>query len=182
MKLLASLSLASLLFAASCNTKETSEKNMEITPPKADKIAKNLEIHGDVRVDDYYWLNQKDEAEVVDYLERENDYYAKMTAHTDVLKKDLFEEIKSRIKEDDESVPYFYNGYYYITRYETGKDYPVYTRKKGSLDAEEEVLFNVNDLADGHSYYDLRGINVSKDNKWVAFGVDTEAEENTPFI
>ncbi|QNJ98611.1 S9 family peptidase [Constantimarinum furrinae] len=173
MKFLATLSLASLIFAASCNTKETSEKNMEITPPKADKIAKNLEIHGDVRVDNYYWLNQKDEAEVVDYLERENDYYAKMTAHTDALKKDLFEEIKSRIKEDDESVPYFYNGYYYITRYETGKDYPVYTRKKGSLDAEEEVMFNVNDLAEGHSYYDLRGINVSKDNKWVAFGVDT---------
>jgi oligopeptidase B len=173
MKILATLSIASLIFAASCNTKETSEKNMEITPPKADRIAKNLEMHGDVRVDEYYWLNKKDDAEVVDYLERENDYYAKMTAHTDSLKKDLFEEIKSRIKEDDESVPYFYNGYYYITRYETGKNYPVYTRKKGSLDAEEEIMFNVNDLAEGHSYYDLRGINVSKDNKWVAFGVDT---------
>lgn len=166
-------SVVCVIFATSCKKNETSKKQMDIKPPVADKIAKNLEIHGDVRTDNYYWLNQKDEPEVIDYLERENDYYKKMTAHTDDLKQSLFEEIKSRIKEDDESVPYFYNGYYYITRYETGKDYPVYTRKKGSLDAEEEVLFNVNDMAQGHSYYNLNGINVSDDNKWVAFGVDT---------
>ncbi len=164
--------LTSVIFASSCNNAD-SEKKMKILPPKADKIAKNLEIHGDVRVDDYFWLNKKDDPEVIDYLERENDYYAKMTADTDKLKTDLFEEMKSRIKEDDESVPYFYNGYYYITRYETGKDYPVYTRKKGSLDAEEEVMFNVNDMAQDYAYYNLRGINVSPDNKWAAFGVDT---------
>ncbi len=146
---------------------------MDITPPKADKIAKNLEIHDDVRVDDYYWLNEKENPEVIDYLERENDYYEKVTEHTKELKNNLFEEMKRRIKEDDSSVPYFYNGYYYITRYETGKDYPVYTRKKGSLDAEEEVLFNVNEMAKNHSYYNLNGINVSPDNKWVAYGVDT---------
>ncbi|MCH2488897.1 MAG: S9 family peptidase [Flavobacteriales bacterium] len=146
---------------------------MDITPPKADKIAKNLEIHDDVRVDDYYWLNEKENPEVIDYLERENDYYEKVTEHTKELKNNLFEEMKRRIKEDDSSVPYFYNGYYYITRYETGKDYPVYTRKKGSLEAEEEVLFNVNEMAKNHSYYNLNGINVSPDNKWVAYGVDT---------
>ncbi len=162
-----------LTFAASCSNKESSEKNMDHTPPTAEKIAKNLEKHGDVRIDNYYWLNQKDDAEVIDYLERENDYYEKMTSHTKKLKEDLFEEMKSRIKEDDASVPYYYNGYYYITKFETGKDYPVYTRKKGSLDAEEEVMFNVNEMAKGHSFYDLRGINVSPDNKWVAFGVDT---------
>ncbi|MFC7357004.1 S9 family peptidase [Jejudonia soesokkakensis] len=173
MKNIMLFSVVCLIFATSCKKNETSKKQMDIKPPVADKIAKNLEIHGDVRTDNYYWLNQKDEPEVIDYLERENDYYAKMTAHTDDLKQSLFEEIKSRIKEDDESVPYFYNGYYYITRYETGKDYPVYTRKKGSLDAEEEILFNVNDMAQGHSYYSLNGINVSDDNKWVAFGVDT---------
>ncbi len=165
--------LASFIFATSCNTNAESEKNMDIQPPKADKIAKNLEIHGDVRVDEYYWLNKKDDPEVIDYLERENDYYAKMTAHTDDFKTELFEEIKARIKEDDESVPYLYNGYYYITRYETGEDYPIYTRKKESLDAEEEVLFNVNEMAKGHSFYNLRGVNVSPDNKWVAYGVDT---------
>ncbi|WP_438829895.1 S9 family peptidase [Candidatus Ulvibacter alkanivorans] len=173
MKNLVVISFASLTFAVSCNTKENSNATMDITPPKADKIAKNLEIHDDVRVDDYYWLNEKENPEVIDYLERENDYYEKVTEHTKELKNNLFEEMKRRIKEDDSSVPYFYNGYYYITRYETGKDYPVYTRKKGSLDAEEEVLFNVNEMAKNHSYYNLNGINVSPDNKWVAFGVDT---------
>jgi len=146
---------------------------MNITAPTADKIAKNLEMHGDVRVDNYYWLNDKENEEVIDYLERENDYYNKMTAHTKDFKADLFEEMKSRIKEDDASVPYFYNGYYYITRYESGKDYPIFSRKKDSLEAEEEVMFDVNEMAEGYSYYNLRGLNVSSDNKWVAFGVDT---------
>lgn len=173
MKNIAIVSALTLIFAASCNTKESSKNTMEITPPTADKIAKNLEIHGDVRVDNYYWLNKRENEEVIDYLERENDYYEKMTAHTKEFKSDLFEEMKSRIKEDDESVPYYYNGYYYITRFETGKDYPIYSRKKGSLDAEEEVMFNVNELAEGHSYYRLSGLNVSRDNQWVSYGVDT---------
>lgn len=151
---------------------------MNITPPTADKKPKNLEIHGDVRVDDYYWLNDREDEEVIDYLERENDYFDKMTAHTKTFQEDLFQEMKGRIKEDDASVPYFYNGYYYITRYETGKDYPIYTRKKGSMDAEEEILFNVNEMAEGYPYYNLRGINVSPNNKLVAFGVDTVSRRN----
>ena len=175
MKKLAFVSLACLIFAASCNEKENSDstKTMDVKAPSADKIAKNLEMHGDVRDDSYYWLNNRENSEVIDYLERENAYYDEVTKHTKAFQTALFEEMKSRIKEDDASVPYFYNGYYYITRYETGKDYPIYARKKGSLDAEEEVMFNVNDMAEGHSYYNLNGINVSPDNKWVAFGVDT---------
>lgn len=173
MKYIAFISLLSLIFATSCNNKETSETPMIIMAPKADKITKNLEMHDDLRVDNYYWLNDRDNEEVIDYLERENDYYNKMTAHTKDFQKDLFEEMKGRIKEDDESVPYFYNGYYYITRFETGKDYPVYSRKKDSLEAEEEVMFDVNEMAKDYSYYNLRGLNISPDNKWVAFGVDT---------
>lgn len=173
MKNFAFVSVLTLIFAVSCNTKETSEKPMNIPAPMADKIPKNLEMHGDVRVDNYYWLNDRDNEEVIDYLERENDYYDKMTAHTKDFQNDLFEEMKSRIKEDDSSVPYFFNGYYYITRFETGKDYPIYSRKKDSLNAPEEVMFDVNTMAEGHSYYNLRGLNVSPDNKWVAFGVDT---------
>jgi oligopeptidase B len=175
MKNLTIISAACLIFAGACNDTKTSESNkdMDITPPKAEKIEKNLEMHGDVRTDEYYWLNDKENPEVIDYLERENDYYDKITAHTKDFQKDLFEEMKSRIKEDDASVPYFYNGYYYITRYETGKDYPIHSRKKGNLDAQEEIMFNVNEMADGHSYYALNGINVSSDNKWAAFGVDT---------
>ncbi len=173
MKYIAFISLLSLIFATSCNNKKTSEKPMNIIAPKADKIAKNLEMHDDVRVDNYYWLNDRDNEEVIDYLERENDYYNKMTAHTKDFQKDLFEEMKGRIKEDDASVPYFYNGYYYITRFETGKDYPIYSRKKDSLKADEEIMFDVNEMAKDYSYYNLRGLNVSPDNKWVTFGVDT---------
>ena len=141
MKKIVVITILSLIFAASCKNNEHSEKNMDIKPPKADKIEKHLEIHGDVRVDNYYWLNDRENEEVIDYLERENDYYNKKTAHTKDFQKDLFEEMKSRIKEDDESVPYKFNGYYYITRFEKGKDYPIYTRKKDSLEAEEEILF-----------------------------------------
>jgi oligopeptidase B len=173
MKIYPYILMISLIFAASCKNSETSKKPMNITPPTADKKEKHLEIHGDVRIDNYYWLNERENEEVIDYLERENDYYNKMTAHTKDFQKDLFEEMKGRIKEDDASVPYFYNGYYYITRYEAGKDYPIHSRKKGSLDAEEEIMFNVNEMAKEYTYYSLRGVNVSPDNKWAAFGVDT---------
>lgn len=178
MKFLSSICLLSIIFATSCK-KEISENNlMNIPQPTAEKKEKLLEIHGDVRIDNYYWLNDRENPEVIDYLERENDYYNKMTAHTNDFQKSLFEEMKSRIKEDDESVPYFYNGYYYITRYETGKDYPIYTRKKGSLDADEEIMFNGNEMAENHAYFHLGGLNVSPDNKLVAFGIDTVSRRN----
>src|SRR5690606_28122161 len=140
------LSIACLIFAASINAQEISKDIMKITPPKAEKIAKELKAHGDVRVDNYYWLNNPEDEKVITYLKEENKYYEEMTAHTKKLKEDLFEEMKARIKEDDESVPYKLNGYFYITRLETGKDYPIYTRKKGSLDAKEEILFDVNEM------------------------------------
>lgn len=144
-----------------------------MTPPVAAIKPKKLEKHGDVRIDNYYWLNERENPEVIDYLNKENAYYNEMTAHTKEFQKELFEEMKGRIKEDDSSVPYFYNGYYYITRYEKGKDYPIYARKKGSLDAKEEILFDCNEMAKGHSYFQLGGLNISEDNQWAAFGVDT---------
>src|SRR5690606_18364175 len=125
-----SLLIVTLIFATSCKNNSSQNKHMDVTPPIADKKEKHLEIHGDVRIDNYYWLNDRENAEVIDYLERENDYYSKVTAHTDDLKKSLFEEMKSRIKEDDTSVPYKYNGYWYSTKYEKGKDYTIYLRKK----------------------------------------------------
>ncbi|MCB0457232.1 MAG: S9 family peptidase, partial [Flavobacteriaceae bacterium] len=173
MKIYPHILLISLIFAASCKNSETSKNTMDILPPQVEKKEKHLEIHGDVRIDNYYWLNDRENEEVIDYLERENDYYNKMTAHTKDFQNLLFEEMKGRIKEDDASVPYFYNGYYYITRYETGKDYPIHSRKKGSLDAPEEIMFNVNDMAQDYAYYSLRGVTVSPDNQWAAFGVDT---------
>ncbi|TVZ27783.1 oligopeptidase B [Gillisia sp. Hel_I_86] len=145
----------------------------EIYPPKAKKIAKELKAHNNVRIDDYYWLNDRENPEVINYLEKENEYNEQMTAHTKQFQEDLFEEMKARIKEDDSSVPYKLNGYWYLTRFEKGKDYPIYSRKKESLDAPEEILFDVNKMAEGHEYYSLGGLNVSPDNKLIAFGVDT---------
>ena len=145
----------------------------KVQPPIAKKIPKKLTIHGDVRIDDYFWLNQKEDQEVLDYLNAENTYFEQMTVHTKTFEANLFEEMKSRIKEDDESVPYKYNGYWYIVRYETGKDYPIYTRKKETLDAEEELLFDCNEMAKGHDYFNLVGLSVSPDNTMISFGVDT---------
>lgn len=145
----------------------------EIAAPIATKKPHQLEKHGDIRIDDYYWMNERENPEVIAYLEAENDYYQKSTAHTQKFQEDLFEEMKARIKEDDSSVPYLYNGYYYITRFEKNKDYPIYTRKKGSLGADEEILFDCNEMAKGNAYFNLRGINISDDNKWAAFAIDT---------
>lgn len=162
-----------LIFVSSCSNKKEKKETHTMKPPVAEKKPTTLEKHGDMRVDNYYWLNEKDGDEVIDYLERENDYNEKATAHTKEFQKKLFEEMRSRIKEDDASVPYKYNGYWYITRYEKGKDYPIYSRKKEVLTAPEEILFDCNKMAEGHAYFQLRGINVSPDNRYVAFGVDT---------
>lgn len=146
---------------------------VEMMPPIAERIPKELKTHGHVRTDDYYWLNERENPKVLDYLEAENEYYRKVTGHTEKFREDLFEEMKSRIKEDDESVPFKKNGYYYITRYETGKQYPVYTRKKESLEAKEEVIVDVNELAVGHEFFALTGLNVNSNNTVAAYGVDT---------
>jgi oligopeptidase B len=142
------------------------------TAPVAKIIPHAIEKHGHIRTDNYYWLNNRENPEVIDYLNKENDYYHQETAHTKDFQKQLFDEMKSRIKEDEQSVPYLYNGYYYITRYETGKDYPIYSRKKSALEAKEEIMFDCNDMAKGHAYFQLGGLSVSDDNKWAAFSVD----------
>ena len=163
----------SITFALGCNSNPTSMIHTNISPPVADEIPYQHKIHGHIRIDPYYWLNQRDNSEVLDYLEMENDYYQKMTAHTQGLQKELYDEMRARIKEDDSSVPYFHNGYWYITRFEEGKDYPIYLRKKEVLTADEEILFDCNEMAKGQDYFRLVGISVSPDNTKVAFGVDT---------
>ena len=145
----------------------------DLHPPKAKQIPKTLSIHKHTRIDNFYWLNQREDEEVIEYLKAENAYYHAKTKHLKSFTDDLFQEMKSRIKEDDSSVPYKYNGYWYITRYEKGKDYPIYTRKKDRLDAEEELLFDCNQMAEGHDYFNLTGISISPDNTLVSFSVDT---------
>lgn len=186
-----------LLFVYSCapskkNTKmqkaDTAHKGIldkgHIIPPDAEAIPVQLEKHGDVRIDNYYWMKLSDEQKlaetpdestqkVLDYLEAENAYTGKMMDHLTAFQDTLFEEIKGRIKEDDESVPYKDNGYYYITRYEKGMEYPIYSRKKDNLDADEEIMLNVNVLAEPYEYYNVSARSVSPDNKILAYGEDT---------
>lgn len=140
--------------------------------PEAEKIKKETQLHGHTLIDDYHWLNDRENPKVIDYLKAENDYTGKVMGHLDTFKESLFQEIKGRIKEEDQSVPYKDNGYYYITRYEEGKEYPIYGRKKDTLTAPEEVIIDVNQLAEGKSYYSAAGLSVSPNNKILAFGED----------
>jgi oligopeptidase B len=144
-----------------------------IMPPVAQKKTKKLTKHGDVRLDDYYWLNDRENPEVIAFLNQENSYYEALTAHTKNFQSDLFKEMKGRIKEDDSSVPYKSNGYWYKTRFEIGKEYPMYSRCKESLDAEEVTIFDGNEMALGHDYFKIGGIAVSPNNELAAYGVDT---------
>ncbi len=154
------------------------------TLPKAAKKAHTFEIHGDVRIDNYHWMRLTDSqkeaetpdaqtTEVLDYLNAENAFFESEMQHTEHFQKSLFEEMKGRIKEDDSSVPYKKNGYFYITRFEQGKQYPIYTRKKETLEAPEEILFDVNEMAEGYEYYTLGGLSISPDNSKAIYGVDT---------
>ncbi|CAA0193925.1 Protease II (Oligopeptidase B) [Tenacibaculum maritimum] len=171
-----------LIFVFACKNDTMKKNNMEA--PIADKEPKKIEKHGDVRIDNYFWMRLSDEQKnaaekdsqtqkVYDYLNAENAYFDKMTFNTKDFQEELFEEMKGRIKEDDASVPYKSNGYFYITRYEKGSQYPIYSRKKRTLEAIEEILFNVNDEAKGHDYFQLGGLNISPDNKLAAFAIDT---------
>lgn len=163
--------LISLMFAG-CEQTGDKVTNDPIAP-KAKKVEKKLTAHGHTRVDPYYWLNERENSEVIGYLEAENEYTDKVMEHTKEFQQTLFEEIIGRIKQTDESVPYRSNGYWYYVRYEEGKEYPLYCRKEGTLEADEVVMLDVNAMAEGHEYYQVVGLNVSLDNRWLAFGVDT---------
>ncbi len=143
-----------------------------INPPIAAKKPTELTKHGHTRIDHYFWLNQREDQEVLDYLQAENKYTQDVLAHTEDFQEKVFQELKGRIKESDQSVPYFHRGYYFYTRYEEGKEYPIHCRKKDSLDAEEEVMLNVNEMAEGHDYYQIKGVLLSENQDILAFGVD----------
>jgi len=174
--------LICVIFAAGC--KSDIKMNKKVKTPKAEIQAKSLTIHNSTRIDNYFWMRLTDEQKIAKnkdvqtqkveaYLNSENEYFNQVTASTNNFQKELFEEMKGRIKEDDTSVPYFRNQYFYITRFEKGSQYPIYSRKKENLEANEEILFNVNEEAKGHEYFQLGGLNVSSDNNLVAFATDT---------
>ena len=154
------------------------------SPPKAITKPHELAMHGDTRIDNYYWMRLTDDQknaktldsqtqEVVDYISQENKYTQSSLSHTKKLQNTIFEEMVSRIKKDDESVPYLKNGYYYYSRFEEDLEYRIHCRKQGSLDAEEEIILDENTLAEGYDYFSIGGMSISPDNKWLAFGVDT---------
>ena len=141
--------------------------------PIAKKIPHELSIHGDVRIDDYFWLNQRENPEVIDYLNQENLYQEEMMSDTQDLQNQLFEEMLGRIKQDDVSYPVKKNGYYYYTRYEKGKEYPIYCRRKDNMDNPEQVFLNCNEMAEGYHYFDIGAYSVSPNNELLAYSVDT---------
>lgn len=180
MKLLTTLSVAALIISSCKNTEVVHKepyKWPDAKPPVADIKPKDVGMFGDKRIDNYYWMGDyffkgPDSTKVVDYLKAENAYTDTMMAATKAFQDKLFNEMKARIKEKDESVPYFSNGYFYYTKFEEGKQYYIACRKKGSLEAKEEILLDVNKMAEGHAYYSVSGMQVSPDNKLLVYGVD----------
>jgi len=158
----------SLAFAA-CNTAKTTD----VQAPVAKIIPHELTIHDHTRIDNYYWLNQREDSAVIQYLTDENAYTDAVMKHTEKFQENLYNELLGRIKQDDNSVPYFKNDYWYYTRYEEGKEYAIYCRKYKSLDAQEQIMLDENILASKFAYYAASGLNVSDDNKILSFGEDT---------
>ena len=142
-------------------------------PPVATVVPHALEMHGQQRIDPYYWLNEREDPEVIAYLEAENEYAQRMMEPTEPLQEELYQEITGRIDPDDASVPYELNGYWYYTRFTAGDDYRIYCRKKGTLQAPEEVMIDGNELGKDQEFFSLSGVTVSSDCQMVAFGMDT---------
>ena len=153
----------------SCGSPSTIE---EALAPRAAVKPHELTVHGETRVDDYYWLRERENPEVIAYLEAENEYTEEVMASTASLRDELYEEMRARIDEDDTSVPYLFNGYRYWTRYDEGSEYPVHMRRRDADDASDEVLLDVNVVAKGHSFTSVRSRQVSPDNRWMAWAVD----------
>ena len=144
-----------------------------LAEPIARIVPKTLSAHGSRRVDNYYWLRERENAEVIAYLEAENNYLNAVMAHTREFQEELFQEIKGRIKKDDSSVPYLKNGYYYYSRFVSGGEYALHCRRAGSLEADEQILLDGNKLAEGHDYFALRALAVSSGRDILAFATDT---------
>ncbi|MGH9285440.1 MAG: oligopeptidase B, partial [Acidimicrobiales bacterium] len=147
------------------------------TPPVAPRRPVALEAHGDVRVDDYYWLRDRDDPGVTGYLEAENAYTEAMTAHTAERRDQLFEEMRSRIQETDLSVPWRRDAWWYYSRTVEGLQYPIHCRKPGSLDAPEQVLLDENAEAGGHDFFDLGALEVSPAHRLAAWSCDVAGDE-----
>jgi oligopeptidase B len=166
--------LVAFILACSGGEREISD---QISAPVAKIVPRTDTLHGDVRVDNYYWLRERSNPEVIEYLEAENEYTKQMTKHTEEFQDKLYREMRARIKETDLSVPAKKGDYYYYSRNEENKQYKLYCRKKGSLDATEEILLDMNAIAKGHDYCDLGAYSISPDHNLLAYSIDTTGRE-----
>lgn len=152
------------------------DQRANLVAPSAPQKVKTFEEHGNTRTDPYFWLNDKTDSAVIRHLQAENTYFEAMTKHTDKLEKSIFDEIVSRMDQKYESLPTLDNGYWYYARYEEGKQYPLFCRRKGSMSSAEEVLLNVPKLAEGKQIFQVYGFEVAPDNNWMAYMVDTSGD------
>ncbi|HBP87873.1 MAG TPA: oligopeptidase B, partial [Nitrospiraceae bacterium] len=143
------------------------------TPPRAKRVPHRLERHGHVRTDEYYWLRDRENPEVLAYLQAENEYAATLGSHTRELEQTIFEEIKGRIQPTDLSVPFRMGDFWYYIRYEKGKEYALYCRKEKSLTSPETIMIDGNELAQGHDYFSVGNWTVSSGQNILAFAIDT---------
>ncbi|MEE8192902.1 MAG: S9 family peptidase [Gemmatimonadales bacterium] len=173
MRLTSRLLLTTGMFITSIPAALAAQAQQDPTPPVAKVVPQELVTHGHVRVDDYFWLREREDPEVIAYLEAENAYTDALTAHTKVFQDALFEEMKARIDETDESVPYKLDDYWYYTRWEEGREYPIYARRRDTMDAPEEVMLDANELAEGHGFFSGGPRGVSYDQDIMAFATDT---------
>ena len=175
-----SLLLGVALLATSCKEeKKAVPMNPDVMKaPMAAIKPHPMTLHGDTREDNYYWLNDPKSPEVLKYLNEENAYTDTVMAPTKILQDKLFNEMKGRIKEKDESVPVKDGGYYYYSKYIEGGEYPLYCRKKGSLDAPEEILLDGNKMAKGKAYFAVGGYEISDNEELMAYGIDTVSRRN----
>lgn len=156
------------------------QKDSLVMPPKANKVPHVMTDHGDTRTDNYYWLrdDSRKDPKVLDYLNAENAYTESVMKEGKALEETLFNEMVSRMAQNDESVPYIYNGYTYRTIYQEGKDFPIYQRKPVNSEGEWEVLVDGNERAKGHEFYQLGDLTISPDNKRIAIAEDKEGRRN----
>ena len=150
-----------------------SNMNNKIIAPICEVENKILSAHNDDRIDKYYWLKERENPKVIDYLNKENDYTDFQMKSTKDFQKNLFNELKSRIKEEDESVPYFYNEYYYWKKFEKGFEHPVYLRKSKNNDSKEEILLDVNEMSKAYDFFNIGDYDISENNNLMAYSYDT---------
>ena len=153
-------------------------KNTGLATPVVQVKPKEMEIHDHTRVDNYYWLNERENPEVINYLNAENAYLDAVMSPVKPLQEKLFQEMKGRIQETDESVPVKDGNYFYYAKFIEGGEYPVYCRKKDNLTTPEEILLDGNKLGTGKAYFNIGGYEIADNENIMAYGVDTVSRRN----